>query len=574
VRTFTFDTRNRLRSATGGGQPDLTNTWSGRGTLETTTVGGSTTTYLNDAFDHPVTAQLPGTTVTYTYDALGRLAQRNGVALGYADLTNNPVRAPVSGGESLISRSPDGTPLSDKVGGNAARLLAADGVHGDVVAELAADTGAVSVSAGYAPYGELTASTGPLPLGFQGGWTDPSTQLVNAHARWYSPALASFTGRDPANLDPDPLPQANRYAYGNGSPETLADPNGNCPMCLAAPLAAAGPPGWLVIGGLAVVGVVAFGISCKVQGGCHMPHFGGDGGSSATAAAPAAAAPAAVSPWDTPDGQRVRALANAANPAIQAAIHALVTAGAKPADIVDQIRAQFRTDPEVLQLTAASGVAAAAAAARPAAQTAAPSISMPRVGPPPPLEQTVINVRPPDIALLPAGKALENVVVGAPALVPSLTMLANSDGSDALTAAAAGVAGVVAAVAGTDDPKGDDDCEPDPRKLIEDTAQEVADQGLDVLDALLSPSQWAAVAEEGNGWRIWQYRGSEVHKETARRLQTNHPDRFVYRGVGPDFLDTLTGKLIELTTPGSKAAHKAKGGDYETCEYSLYKWKK
>jgi hypothetical protein len=58
------------------------------------------------------------------------------------------------------------------------------------------------------------------------------------------------------------------------------------------------------------------------------------------------------------------------------------------------------------------------------------------------------------------------------------------------------------------------------------------------------------------------------------RLNDRHPNRFIYRGVGPDFLDTLTGKLIELTTPGSKKRHVDKGGDYLTCDYALYNWKK
>src|SRR4029453_13284580 len=67
-----------------------------------------------------------------------------------------------------------------------------------------------------------------LPLGFQGGWTDPQSGQVNALARWYAPGLASFTTRDSWTLPPDPVAQANRYGYANGSPTNYADTNGHC----------------------------------------------------------------------------------------------------------------------------------------------------------------------------------------------------------------------------------------------------------------------------------------------------------------------------------------------------------
>ena len=85
-------------------------TWSPRGTLETSTVDDQTTHYYNDASDKPVTVDGPGYNVTHTYDALDRLAQRDGVNLGYAELTNNAVRMPTPDSDALIFRGPDGTP--------------------------------------------------------------------------------------------------------------------------------------------------------------------------------------------------------------------------------------------------------------------------------------------------------------------------------------------------------------------------------------------------------------------------------------------------------------------------------
>jgi hypothetical protein len=48
-----------------------------------------------------------------------------------------------------------------------------------------------------------------------------------------------------------------------------------------------------------------------------------------------------------------------------------------------------------------------------------------------------------------------------------------------------------------------------------------------------------------------------------------YPGRFVYNTVGPDFLDTTTGELIELTTPRQVAAHLAKPG-YNGVTISTY----
>src|SRR6185436_8162817 len=58
-------------------------------------------------------------------------------------------------------------------------------------------------------------------------YTDPELGLVNAEARWYDPSMAAFVSRDTWTLAPLPLPQANRYLYGNGSPLSLSDLDGH-----------------------------------------------------------------------------------------------------------------------------------------------------------------------------------------------------------------------------------------------------------------------------------------------------------------------------------------------------------
>jgi RHS repeat-associated protein len=71
-----------------------------------------------------------------------------------------------------------------------------------------------------------------FPLGYQGAFSDPDTGLINAHARWYNPALGTFASRDTLALPVDPTPQTNRYQYANASPLLILDPTGHWPEWL------------------------------------------------------------------------------------------------------------------------------------------------------------------------------------------------------------------------------------------------------------------------------------------------------------------------------------------------------
>ena len=107
-----------------------------------------------------------------------------------------------------------------------------------------------------------------------------------------------------------------------------------------------------------------------------------------------------------------------------------------------------------------------------------------------------------------------------------------------------------------------------------------------VFDAYARPS-WGTgeTAGEAGRWSGWRqgmlgaldanpaggsrFLGTVVHKLTADALEDLYPERFEYYRVGPDFLDTATGELIELTTPAQVAAHQIKPG-YEGVSYALY----
>ena len=78
------------------------------------------------------------------------------------------------------------------------------------------------------PYGDLRGAAPPNwpgEHGFVNGINDPSTGLVHLGAREYDQSLGRFISVDPVIDEMDPQ-QLNGYAYGNNSPVTYADPDG------------------------------------------------------------------------------------------------------------------------------------------------------------------------------------------------------------------------------------------------------------------------------------------------------------------------------------------------------------
>jgi RHS repeat-associated protein len=232
TRTSTYDQRNRITGTTGAGGTADTFAFNARGQLTTSTRGGVTTSYTYDAFERLTQAtESPGTT-TYTYDSLDRAAQRNGANFAYNDLTNNPASTPAASGETKLLRDLTGKPLSTKAGSGTANLLLADTRHDDVDAGFDPTTGNLGPSTDYDPWGAPTSTTGTSPpVGYQGGYTDPDTGLINAHARWYDPTLGAFTSRDTVTVKPSPVAQANRYAYAGDSPLNATDNDGHRLTC-------------------------------------------------------------------------------------------------------------------------------------------------------------------------------------------------------------------------------------------------------------------------------------------------------------------------------------------------------
>ncbi len=92
---------------------------------------------------------------------------------------------------------------------------------GSVVME-ADQSGNVTGTQSYSPYGSLASSTGTwlTPFGFAGGYTEP-TGLIYLVNRYYDPATGQFLSVDPA-LQSTQQP----YSYANGDPLNAVDPSG------------------------------------------------------------------------------------------------------------------------------------------------------------------------------------------------------------------------------------------------------------------------------------------------------------------------------------------------------------
>lgn len=265
TRLYVYDERNQLTEAMDGPlqcvqsggtwQPrtttpvaDETWTYTPRGTTAThTDAEGAQTVYAFDAFEQLKTAAVNGDSVMNQYDALGRLVARNGnTNFAYDGLTNNLTATPTStGGIDRIVRDPAGGIISQTQGGITG--LSWTNTHGDLTAVINPTTGDIIAGGGHDPFGNPLPATTDTTLGFQGGYTDPTTGETNAHARWYTPSTGTFTSRDTWQLSPSPIAQTNRYLYGNASPQNHTDPSGH------------GIPSKMTIGGAVGVGGGTYG---------------------------------------------------------------------------------------------------------------------------------------------------------------------------------------------------------------------------------------------------------------------------------------------------------------------------
>jgi RHS repeat-associated protein len=100
------------------------------------------------------------------------------------------------------------------------------------------DSGALVAAQLYDPYGQSRYSSGTMPtdLGFTGQHSDGVTGLDYYVSRYYDPTVGQFISPDSALPENGYNPWGlSRYAYVQGNPETITDPDGHCwPLCTMA----------------------------------------------------------------------------------------------------------------------------------------------------------------------------------------------------------------------------------------------------------------------------------------------------------------------------------------------------
>ena len=205
-------------------------------------------TYSWDAEGHPVAidSSTCGTNGTcLTYDAMGRLAEKN-VAGAFTQILYSPVgKLAVMNGQTLVNGYiplPGGATYN--VAPGYARLW-----HKDWLSTVRLSTTLGNRSVDYdrefAPFGEVYDNfgstgnkdfTGDTQDTIAGTFDTPKRELNPNQGRWLSPDPSELSAVDTAN------PQSwNAYAYGNNNPLSFADPGGERPCapedsaCVIAP---------------------------------------------------------------------------------------------------------------------------------------------------------------------------------------------------------------------------------------------------------------------------------------------------------------------------------------------------
>ncbi len=65
--------------------------------------------------------------------------------------------------------------------------------------------------------------------------------------------------------------------------------------------------------------------------------------------------------------------------------------------------------------------------------------------------------------------------------------------------------------------------------------------------------------------------GQAIHRRTEKILEKLYPGRFRYSTIGPDFIDTFTGEVIELTTNRDVGPHLTRDHAVNIATYDLPK---
>ncbi len=213
---YTYDADGRMTARPGSSGGALE--WDSLGRLARVrlTPGGTiVAAYTYDALDRLLTVDRAGTRIRFRY-----AGTTTAVAQVLDDTSGTVIRN--------VATGPEGTVLLDWLGADR-RLYGTNGHHDTTWT--ADDTGAITATLRYDPWGNVIRSSGTLPdWRFQGSWADTATNLAWSVARWYDPVGGSFISEDTLLGEPQNPGSRHLYAYGAGEPLGSWDPGGGEPM--------------------------------------------------------------------------------------------------------------------------------------------------------------------------------------------------------------------------------------------------------------------------------------------------------------------------------------------------------
>ena len=235
--TATYDDADRMTSVVlkgtgaGGADQNCTLAYDDNGNLASKTCGADVTSYSWDSRNRLRTITGPGVNAAFDYDVLGRRTTRtvNGVLTAY-----------VYDGAQAIAQTKDGIRTSLLTGLQIDEVIATYAASGNrtmltdalgsVIAETKDDRSTATLGE-YTPFGQSTQSGEASAVDSQyTGRENDGTGLYFYRARYFDAQLKRFVSQDPIGLRGG----INQYAYVGGDPINLIDPSGQCPWCVAA----------------------------------------------------------------------------------------------------------------------------------------------------------------------------------------------------------------------------------------------------------------------------------------------------------------------------------------------------
>ncbi|WP_129309297.1 DUF6531 domain-containing protein [Streptomyces sp. L2] len=262
--TYTYDKVGNLKTAASSSST-TTYGYNAGDQLLSTTKGAATTSYTYDADGNQIkdddgtyaydaanrvkSAKIGSNSYTFTYDADGNrtAVKKNNVLAGTSiwDI-NNPlpqIATDTSANGTLAADyhyDPNGTARSmDRTVGTYYFTQDRQNSTSAVYDAAGVDNYRYTYSAWGSPTGKATKTGGQAsPYGYTGQYKDQYLpDRLQLRARSYDTTQRRFTTQDPAAAAAD-NPNQSPYNYTDNDPADLADPTGNCPMCIGAAIGA------------------------------------------------------------------------------------------------------------------------------------------------------------------------------------------------------------------------------------------------------------------------------------------------------------------------------------------------